>query len=134
MKLTKQKVTSAVKEWQKRLNLSHWDIIINWDIAPDIEDAQAMINIIEGRDSAIIRFADYFFDLSIDEVNNSIAHELIHIHLNDIYMAHYNQTDNSKRSRDSIMQVSYNIEKATDRLATALCKITPLPRALQDVE
>jgi hypothetical protein len=135
MSLTKEKIELAVKEWQNRLNLNHWTVKIRWDLIPDDPDNGASIYMIDGRDYASVRFEHNIFDEPVDVINQWIAHELIHIHLNELYDRPYKMLDRDKEEVNMLLNYLHDeIEHVTDRIATAFANAMPLPKSLQGDE
>lgn len=133
MKVTREKIESAVKEWQNRLNLNHWIVRVRWDLLPSGEDAGAAVFIIEGRDYASIRFEHNILDEAPEVINQWIAHELIHIHVYELYNKPYIMLNRELGEAKMVLNFLHDeIEKVVDRLATAFAKEMPLPASLQE--
>jgi uncharacterized protein (UPF0212 family) len=130
---TREQIEQAITEWLTRLNLNHFVVKVKWDDTPDDKDIGACIHVIDGRDYATIRFEHNIFNVDADEINNDIAHELLHIHLTRLYDMPYKMLDVDNGEMKMLLNyLRDEIEHVTDRLATALCRAMPLPKSLQE--
>jgi len=117
--MTRQQIESAVSSWQQKLNLSHWTIVVRWDYVSDA-DAGAQINIVDGRDLAHISFMYGITEEDPTTVNHYIAHELLHMHLNDIYCTPEKMLDGDN---PMLLRFLHNeVEKVVDRLAVVVSR------------
>ena len=129
--LTQAQIEIAIVEWQKRLNLLHWEINAIWDEVPNSQDSVAVINIIEGRDIANIRFTHNILDYEVKKVNHAIAHELLHVHLYYLYHIPYKMMDDENGEVKMLLNFMHTeIEKVTDRVSAAFTNSMPLPESL----
>lgn len=84
-RLTRSDIEDILSEWQRRLNLSHWRIKIEWD--KELEDAVAEFAANDHYDSADIRIAKGFEQWDRREANVTVVHELVHLVMRDIFVA-----------------------------------------------
>jgi hypothetical protein len=131
--MTKEQIQKAVDEWQKRLRLQHWTIAINWDKATD-NTVAAMIDPIKGRYWANMYFCDDWDTIEPERMNNFIAHELVHLHLNEIYNKANEIVSNcSYELKENLKKMlRQEIELATDALSTAISKALPVIESLTE--
>jgi len=113
-------VTDAVALWQERLKLQHVKVELNFDDAPDDEDAVASINPSNMYDWAMIRFGEEFWDEeSWFEVNRIIVHELLHFVCRDLDSLFELSSRQHSFDARSVLQHQWNVatEGVIDKLA-----------------
>lgn len=129
--LTKKQIEEAIIEWQKRLNILHWTINVQWELIPSDNDAMAQIFIVEGSDWANVRFEHNVLNRDAETVNQWIAHELTHIHLHDLYDIPWRMLDKDNGEVKMVLNFLHNeIEHVVDRLSLAFARAMPLPECL----
>lgn len=72
-------VSGYLRQLQLDMDLSHWDLTIDWDEQCD-EDCDAQVSTVEGRYTAVLWLHDRFFLLSRAEQRRVLVHELLHMH------------------------------------------------------
>ena len=125
--MKKGTIESMVRGWQEKLRLTNWVIVVRWDVYPSCEDAAAQINKIDGRYYASIRFCKDILEYDdVEEISLYVCHELMHLHLNQIW--HTVETllkdkAGSVLSDEFIDDINRlmnrDVEHATDALSTA---------------
>jgi hypothetical protein len=93
--MTRENIEVIVREWQRRLNIPHWRIVINWDKPLDPAEAWAEIAR-EGNDqyeAAELRFAENATSWNAQLANEIIVHELMHILVSDLAVASASAAD-----------------------------------------
>jgi hypothetical protein len=130
--LTREQIEEAVKEWQQRLNLSHWTVVVRWDLVPANPDNGAEVHVVEGRDWANVRFEHNILSESPESVNHWIAHELTHLHTDYIYRNVYKMMDRDEGEVRMLLNFLHmELECVTDRISMAMAKSMPLAKSLQ---
>lgn len=77
-------VTRAIRVWSKRLKIQHVKVVLNFDEAPEDEDAIASVNPSSMYDYAMIRLSeDFWEEEELFEVNRVLVHELMHVMFRD---------------------------------------------------
>jgi predicted metallopeptidase len=75
----KAQLRRVIKEWVRRLGLTHYNLEIAWDEEPDEPDAMASIWVSDNYDYATLRFRYDWMDHDVQELNRIVVHELVHI-------------------------------------------------------
>jgi hypothetical protein len=89
----KQKPTSPakleriVRTWQKRLMLEHFDIELDLQNEPEVEEALAAVTPSELYDMAVVQFRGDWQTHDLYQLNRIVVHELLHIMFRDYGMA-----------------------------------------------
>lgn len=86
--MTRDQLEAIVREWQRRLNIPHWRVIINWNKIEESDKALARVaRDGDGYEGATLSFAPEWRTWSVQETNEIIAHELTHMLMHDLEMA-----------------------------------------------
>lgn len=86
VKLTREDIETILREWQKRLKLSHWIITINWD-EPTDEDNEAEYAAEDWYNQCSIKISKEWEQWERRHANVVLAHELVHLHLHEMHVA-----------------------------------------------
>lgn len=117
-----------VRDMANRMGLRDWLIEMSHD-RPDDDQCAADVNVIYGRKVAVIRMAPAWASEKPESLRATIAHELIHCHLNPMRGV----LDNVQHALGQpVYMTAYNaltdyIEYATDAIATEWAESLPLP-------
>jgi hypothetical protein len=87
--MTRAHIEAIVREWQRRLNIPHWRIVVNWEKPLEPDDAFAEIDR-EGNaqyEAAEMRFASNATSWDVTLANEVIVHELMHMLASDLDVA-----------------------------------------------
>lgn len=87
--LSRESLEAIVREWQRRLNIPHWRIVVNWEKALDPAETWAEIDR-EGNaqyEAAEMRFASNAHSWNVQLANEVIVHELMHMLVSDLDVA-----------------------------------------------
>jgi hypothetical protein len=123
--MTREQLEAIVREWQRRLNIPHWRVVIDWDTELDPEEVYARIaregDFYEG---AKLAFASNFETWSITTANEIVAHELMHAVMFDLQAAGESAEDVMTASAYKVFSNRYlhELEGVVDRLALMLVK------------
>lgn len=111
------------------LELRDWTIFLSHK-EPDDHDHGACIRCIYGQKKAELKLRGDFFEASLEEQRQTIAHELIHLHLSGIRWQFNNIGNNLPGPLfDAIwLGIHDQIEFATESMADVAAKHLPLPR------
>jgi hypothetical protein len=120
--MTRERLEQIVREWERRLNITHWRITLEWDKpAPDGVYAQ----ITRGGDmyeTAGLQFATDFNTWSVKVANEIVAHELLHVVLFDLQAAGdaAEEVLNGEAFKLFDARFMHELEGVVDRLALLL--------------
>jgi len=78
------KLRPYVREVADRMKLRDWVVTIQ-EPPPDNEGSLASMCAVEGRARANIRFSDDFFELSPENMRQTVVHELVHCHFGSMH-------------------------------------------------
>lgn len=120
-KLTRSDIEEILGEWQRRLNLSHWRIKIDWEKdAPEFAEAEFSAS--DWYDSAEIMIKKGFEEWDRREANITIVHELVHVTLRDMLTAMSSVKSRLPKAAGDIWDdwVSAGQEKAVEHLAQVI--------------
>jgi hypothetical protein len=87
--VTREHLEAIVREWQRRLNIPHWRIVINWEKQLDPAETFAEIDR-EGNsqyEAAELRFASNATTWNVTMANEIVVHELMHMLASDLDVA-----------------------------------------------
>lgn len=124
--------TAYVRAIADQLGLRDWNVIINRDI-PET-DFRACAHPARGRRSGGITLAQLFFNGSPEEQRQTIIHELLHMHTDDVDTAvfHVKEQLGSDVLHVLFTTVRDRIEFVVDNVATAIAPFYPLPEVSND--
>ena len=117
-----------IREMADIMGLRDWHLNLRHD-PPDREECAADIDVVYGRRAAAIRIQTGWEHWKPEDLRSTVAHELIHCHLNPSR----NVLDNMEQAIGQMLHnTAYNaltdyIEYATDAIATAWAEFLPLP-------
>lgn len=109
------------------LELRDWTIVVSTEATGD--DSHAIVTNTYGRKLATIRFEDGFRDLDPEQQRHTVAHELIHCHLESATNMALNDLDELVGApAGRLFWAGYRrqIEYGVDALASAIAKHLPL--------
>lgn len=123
-KLTRDDIETIIREWQTRLNLSHWRIKIDWESAPP-EEADADFDASEWYDTATIRIRKDYETWDRREANVTVVHELIHCTMRDMRTAISSIQSKFSKATWEILDgwISAGEERAVEHLAQVLVNL-----------
>lgn len=81
--MTRHQIETAVRVWQTRLKLDHWDIRVDWDNPSGGGDV-ASSEIQDLYDSVTLRFDSRHGDWKVPYGTQTVIHELLHLHERDL--------------------------------------------------
>jgi hypothetical protein len=119
---TRREVVAAVKLWQRRLRLEHWEIEIDWDQEPP-DDAIAAAWRSTHYELARLRFQSDWPTWSVRYLHQNVVHEMLHLAMRDVdSIADLIPTAGLRRDVDDVLIASYkhHSEGFVDHLARAL--------------
>jgi hypothetical protein len=122
-------VEKILAEWQLRLGLDRWDIDISWTEPVDADEAFAEITAENPYDVAVLRLAPGWWEWDRRMLNLTIAHELCHLLIRDLWLAaesvesfappHAWSVFKSRSDRHEEQAVDRLAERLVDRLGMA---------------
>lgn len=119
----KKRLLDLIQEWQGKLRLSHWRIVVEWD-DPAPENAVLQVHPIPEIHHATLRVGT-FFSRNDREQQNAVVHELIHCHAEPIWQTvdtTLNQLSPQARSlMTEVLRAQF--EQLVDALATSFVPI-----------
>jgi hypothetical protein len=89
MELTRENLEAVVREWQRRLNIPHWRVVINWEKHLDPAETFAEIRR-DGEaqyEGAELLVASNWATWKLVDANEIIVHELMHMLASDLDVA-----------------------------------------------
>lgn len=110
------------------LRLRDWTVLL--DPEPSSEGTSATVTPIYGRRRAIVYLSADFLETSAEEQRHTVAHELIHLHLEPCSATILNDLQAPLgENADTILERVYmrHLEYAVDGLADAVAPMLPLP-------
>lgn len=135
--ITHEVVEQAIKEWQSLLRLNHWELKVEWDNEEQPESSKASIRTCPGRFFATLCFRTKDVENeTLEELNNTICHEMIHLHLDPIGKIVESAIESwQAKVQDAVMGVLLmQSEYAVDGLAKALSDAIGLVPVLKMLE
>lgn len=118
--LVQANAEKILRVWQKRLNLEHWDIVLDWSAH---SEGLAAIWRADDYDNATVRMGEDWEKRPRREINISIVHELLHVHMRDLDLIVTDKLDGFlHRDVESVLvdQFKHHREGTVDRLAKAI--------------
>lgn len=117
-----------IREAARQLKVGDWTIDLPHDVFCD-DGAHGTVQFTIGKCVALIRFGTGFLERSREQQRHTIAHELVHIHLNAMEDAFNTLSPQLAQPTYTVAWSSFNrhLEEATDQLASVLAPSLPLP-------
>ena len=124
----RDRLGTYIRDMANRIGLRDWLIELSND-RPDDDNCAADVDVVYGRKVAVIRMAPSWSSEKPESLRATVAHELIHCHMNPMR----NVLDNVQHALGQpVYTTAYNaltdhIEYATDAIATEWAESLPLP-------
>lgn len=120
--LTRQDVEHILRVWQRRTQLAHWEIVIDWDRPLDPANDRAMITRDNPYDYATLQLASDWSGWKRRDANLVVAHELIHCVTRDLEEAGEAVAPMLGEPTKILWEArwTHELEAAVDKVATLL--------------
>lgn len=127
-------IAECVDRWREILDLKHWQIKIPLEFPCD-ECAIASIELVRGRELAVLRFAKDFFEEEYEVQDKAILHELIHIITAPTTETGKQMVSHCSQDTQLLFRlaVENEMEKATDKLTEIIYSATEKVKELNEV-
>lgn len=117
----RQRFAPYVRRLADMLAFKDWQVEIA-DDEPSNPDAYASVEPLAGRKVAVIRLGCRFLDLSPEGQRHTMAHELVHLHVEPFYRIGLNAVPKDVESPFHVA-----MEYAVDGIADGIAPLLPLP-------
>lgn len=110
-------ISESIEKWRNVLQLNHYNIKVTAD-PPECENALAEIELIFGRNIALLYFSKRFFEEDYETQDRAILHELIHIITGPISATGKNMITHCSHDTQHLFKfaVEKEMEYATDKI------------------
>ena len=112
-----------VRLYKRRLRLNNWIVHVQMNNDPEWEN-MATTTCIDGRDEAIVLVSSKQA-WTLDLLRRTIAHELVHIVMNNLWVLSHEWADTlkSKKQKLNNSQFERAIEEATNHISEVICSL-----------